>query len=379
MTCIDIIHYKYLLEDHKTISIGGIETYITNLIHLFNKMGYKVRVFQPSSVEFQSQIGDVCVFGHKVNNVAYSRCVIGEVCKYASTQRKYDANYITIIGSDDLIPDFYIKNSVAIQHGITWDKPRYKNESLFVAYFKRVILNYITIKRLRNVDSIVAVDYNFLNWYRAINNLVKERVKINVIPNFAKLCELYEKKEMGIVNIIFARRFFDYRGSIVFTKVAIKLLDAYEDKIFITFAGDGPDKCKMTEMLKGYKNIRFITYKSEDSYRIHRGQDIAVVPTLGSEGTSLSLLEAMSSQCAVVCTNVGGMTNIVIDHYNGLMVNPDESELYNAMKEVIENENLRKRLIDNGYATVKDSFSLELWKQRWADFIKGFERSFTTA
>ncbi|WP_420491566.1 glycosyltransferase [Neobacillus drentensis] len=53
---------------------------------------------------------------------------------------------------------------------------------------------------------------------------------------------------------------------------------------------------------------------------------------LGSEGTSLSLLEAMAAKCAEIATNVGGMTNIILDNYNGLIINPDESELYLALE-----------------------------------------------
>ena len=137
------------------------------------------------------------------------------------------------------------------------------------------------------------------------------------------------------------------------------------DNIRITIAGDGPDKEFMTKELGIFNNVKFITYASGDSLIIHEDKDIAVIPTLGSEGTSLSLLEAMSAQCAVICTNVGGMTNVVIDHYNGLMINPDENSLYDAMKELISNPELRKTLSLKGYETLKNSFSLSKWSISW--------------
>lgn len=49
----------------------------------------------------------------------------------------------------------------------------------------------------------------------------------------------------------------------------------------------------------------------------------------------------MAAGCAVICTNVGGMTNIIIDGYNGLMINPDEDSLYKALDRLIEDKLLR--------------------------------------
>ena len=108
---------------------------------------------------------------------------------------------------------------------------------------------------------------------------------------------------------------------------------------------------------------------AEPCRKIHADKHVALVPTLGSEGTSLSLLEAMASQCAVVCTNVGGMTNIVIDGHNGIMINPDEDELYTAVLKLIKNRELRKIMSDRAYSTVKEGFSIERWEARWRTIL----------
>ena len=52
-------------------------------------------------------------------------------------------------------------------------------------------------------------------------------------------------------------------------------------------------------------------FYSVDSYEkmpaIYQGADICVIPSIGSEATSLACLEALASGCAVVATNVGGL------------------------------------------------------------------------
>ena len=189
-----------------------------------------------------------------------------------------------------------------------------------------------------------------------------------MIPNFSVIPSSIPEKNNKIVHIIFARRLFTYRGTRLFANVAERLLNKYHD-IKITIAGTGPDEKYIQQKLSKYTQVEFCTYNNDESLSIHADKDIAVVPTLGSEGTSLSLLEAMASGCAVVCTNVGGMTNIILDGYNGYIINPEEEALYAAMTSLIENKDTRKMLQLNAYNTVSHAFSLEKWQKKWLQVI----------
>mgnify|MGYP002461740223 FL=1 len=127
----------------------------------------------------------------------------------------------------------------------------------------------------------------------------------------------------------------------------------------------------MRGRLEAYDNVEFTVYESADSLKIHQNQHVAVVPTVGSEGTSLSLLEAMSAGCSPICTNVGGMTNIVINGYNGLMISPNADALYQAMKNLVEDEALRLRLAEKARETVCLGFSYDKWKDEWLKILRG--------
>jgi glycosyltransferase involved in cell wall biosynthesis len=206
------------------------------------------------------------------------------------------------------------------------------------------------------------VDYNFVNWYRSV--AAYEAVNLKVIPNFTQISPMVEKPKER-VNIIFARRFEIYRGTRIFANAIAKILTEH-DHVFVTVAGSGPDEKYIKDKLSGFGDrVVFTKYTSDQSLMIHADKHIAVVPTVGSEGTSLSLLEAMSAQCATVCTNVGGMTSMVIDGYNGLMISPNEKELYEAITKLIDDEALREQLANRGYETVKEGFSFEKWKKSW--------------
>jgi glycosyltransferase involved in cell wall biosynthesis len=141
-------------------------------------------------------------------------------------------------------------------------------------------------------------------------------------------------------------------------------------EVHITLAGDGPDESWLREYFADSERISFIRYDHQELTAILLNHDIAVVASLGSEGTSLSAIEAMGAGCAVLATCVGGLTNIIIDGYNGKLVLPVEEDLYLALRMLVENETLRERLAAKAYETVQDSFNIVLWKDKWSQVLR---------
>lgn len=361
-----IIYYNYLTPDGSCMSLGGIQTYITNLIPVFKAKGYDVCIYQRSIVSFKAKANGADVIGIPFN------------CKHRKMLRGFRdivlANAdkdkdIIVFACDTTIQDCAGYHTIAIQHGISWDKPCPNTGSSIRYYYDYIHMRYNAwrqIKRIEKVDQVVCVDYNFTNWYRAEVPFVK--IKTNVVPNFCDIpCEIPQKPQNKI-NIIFARRLFEYRGTRIFANAIIRILKEYSI-VNVLVAGEGPDGPYLQEKLGNFKSVTFTRFESFESLKIHSDKHIAVIPTIGSEGTSLSLLEAMASGCAVIATNVGGMTNIVLDGYNGLLINPDEEDLCKAMKRLIDSEALRKQLAENAYDTAASSFSLRIWRERWSMII----------
>lgn len=367
MRSVDIFYGKYLSEE-KRITIGGVQTYITDLCEVIRELGIEVRIVQFSNNDYVYQLSDgVRVAGFKVDE-SKDRKRYQELFDKA-VQSRSSGKTLTIFATDTIIPPRVSEACIAIQHGIFWDIPRNGHKLLIRQIISRAVAAYQMVKRLSNVSMVVCVDYNFLNWYRTQVNRIPGYAF--VVPNYTSIAPEYEK-DCDTVKIIFARRLFSYRGTRVFTNAVIKLLDEGAD-IDITVAGTGEDEQWMHEQLDRYNNVHFITYESHESLEIHRDKHIAVVPTVGSEGTSLSLLEAMSAQCAVVCSNVGGMTNIVIDGFNGLMVDAGNAEkLYQALSLLTNDSSMRQRLAKNAYETVKQGFSKEKWQNAWKQVIEDY-------
>lgn len=348
---VHIIYTNFLNDDERTYSVGGVQTYILNLAEVLKRNNFEVIIHQSSNHDFVVSFEYGNVFAYKNNFLKES-------------ERNIKENELVIYGTDTYAINKRPGPTISIQHGIYWDKPM-PVIGQFTKWRRKIKDYYQIITRIKRVDTLVCVDYNFVNWYRALVN--NPEVRLAVIPNFCDIPESKPEKSKNI-SIIFARRFFDYRGTRLFASVVKRLLESYPE-IKVTIAGEGPDEKYLKTELDPYKQVAFTKYAAKDSFELHKDKHIAVVPTLGSEGTSLSLLEAMSAGCCPVCTNVGGMTNIIIDHFNGLMVNPAEDEFFNAIKRLIENSALRTEMAANAFLTVKSGFNKRLWAERWISVV----------
>jgi glycosyltransferase involved in cell wall biosynthesis len=60
---------------------------------------------------------------------------------------------------------------------------------------------------------------------------------------------------------------------------------------------------------------------------------------------------------------------LILDGHNGLLVNPNESDIYNAIEKLVLDEVLRIKLGKNAINTVFDSFSKKEWDRKWLNIV----------
>ncbi len=101
--------------------------------------------------------------------------------------------------------------------------------------------------------------------------------------------------------------------------------------------------------------IKYYYLPSQKELRmLYNNASIFVGTSLG-EGWGLTLCEAMQCGCAIVCTNVFGYNEFAFDKKNALLCESKNSnELAKNIIKLIENNELRCRLADNGYEDIKD-------------------------
>ena len=125
-----------------------------------------------------------------------------------------------------------------------------------------------------------------------------------------------------------------------------KIKDKEFDIIFIG-SGENPDKEKMIQLTKKYKNIHLIEFV-ENAASYLKAFDIFILPSL-KEGLPYTILEAMAAEVPVIATNVGGIPEILSSN----LVQPKNSQqLAEKIKYFIDNrENIKQK--------ISSEFSLE--------------------
>ena len=151
----------------------------------------------------------------------------------------------------------------------------------------------------------------------------------------------------------------------------LSLPEKYKNVVFnfIGFAHGDKIKNDINRLIKlfpGRVNHRIV--EPDDMPQVYQEADISLIPTLYSEGTSLSCLEAQSTGNIVISTNVGGLPNLIIDGYNGILINPNAHDLMTALDMVLANAQLRKTLSQNAVSVAR-AFDKSVWEQRWGKII----------
>jgi len=129
---------------------------------------------------------------------------------------------------------------------------------------------------------------------------------------------------------------------------------------YFILVGDGPlrnDLERLAEKLKVREKIMFLGYRP-DIPELMSIFDIFILPSL-SEGLSNVLLEAMATSKPVVATNVGGNPEVVEEGKTGLLVPPrDPQKIAEAVISLLNDEDKRLRMGENGLRRVKEKFSI---------------------
>ena len=263
---------------------------------------------------------------------------------------------------DTINPHFL---SILISHGITWDSPQYDAD-------------IFALKQFINLsNTFVSVDTNTISWFRSTysKSIAIEGKKMVYIPNYVDL-NLYKptNNQNKNLKIIFPRRCSPERGFELMANVIPKILDMFKhvEFDFIGYAHTPEIKAIIQNLKHQYpQRVNHYVCKADDMVKVYQQADISVIPTLYSEGTSLSCIEAMACGNAVIATDVGGLPNLIINNYNGLLISPDENSLEDAIIKLVEDKELRNKLQKNA-VEVAQVFSKSEWNYKWENILNSF-------
>ncbi len=196
--------------------------------------------------------------------------------------------------------------------------------------------------------------------------------KIDIIPNGVNTQEFdaidasdlrdfrarYALPEEKIV--LYVGRMVVEKGVYVLLEAAPRVLAEYPAAKFV-LAGTGPElggvRARAEALGLGPK-CYVVGYVDDDTRnRLYKVADVAAFPSL-YEPFGIVALEAMAACCPVVASNIGGLSEVVEDHFTGILVAPgDPASLAWGILHTLRRPDWSKARATNAYHVAKTKYS----------------------
>ncbi len=359
---VDILNINFFDWKGETPYYGGAERYVIDLANLIEKMGYGVRIVQNAYSYFEKEYKGLKVVGIPAQSGwDYEKL-------YSYYLKKFEHSSYTICSPLDIACKSSSNSVIGINHGIYWDETSNRFDKIS-SNRHRKILNAVN-----NVDVGVCVDTNFINWVRTYDYELSN--KLIYIPNYFDPSQFkkYDKEfSNDEIVILYPRRLYAPRGFYLSLEVLDSIIPTI-DNVKFRFVGQADEKEQnmINKYIKKYPGkVEHQVLSTKEMELAYKDSQIVIIPTIHSEGTSLSCIEAMATNNAIISTNVGGLPNLIIDGYNGMLIHPKKEELRNSLLYLIDNPNKRQELAINALNVVK-AFGKEKWEEKWTNILHSF-------
>lgn len=358
---VNVLTPLFFDHDGTEMMRGGAERYLLELVPIIRSMGYEVRVYQSARGDWTRSYDGIEVQGLDTGGVD------GRLNEAFHTRVRSEV--LTLYHAFYLAAPLYVPGSIGISHGVNWDKPEFQ-------YPREGFLNEVEqiLNAISNLACVVSVDTNTINWVRGTNSGLAGRFVY--IPNFVDTEKFRpsgkRRTPTGPVTVLYPRRLYAPRGFWTVADVLPDLLAAYPHLMFhfVGPANSPREEAAMRAFTEAYPGrVRWTVLQPERMPEAYQAADITVIPTLYAEGTSLSCLEALASGNAVIATNVGGLPNLILDGYNGLLIDPTPQALRGALDRLMREPDLCRELARHG-VEVAQHYRLDLWKERWRALLE---------
>ena len=215
----------------------------------------------------------------------------------------------------------------------------------------------------------------------ALNNVVKSTVRdqyglkdesIPIVYNGIDLSRCIEKKDYSVdgkFKILHIGRFCKEKNHDMLL-TAFKNFNKSFPNSALWLIGDGPEKKRIERLaveLELTSDVEFLGIQ-ENVYEFLSMSDVFVLPSM-YEGMPMTILEAMGTGLPIVATNVGGVSNVIDNYENGILIDVDAVQLTETFCKLYQCEETRKLLGTNAKSKSLVFSACEMAKQ----YVKIYE------
>jgi len=172
--------------------------------------------------------------------------------------------------------------------------------------------------------------------------------------------------------ILFVGTIYEQKGIRYLIEAFYRIHNKYKNtKLIIVGSGVLLDEMKILSQKLGVSNnIEFKgAFPHEKVLKEYSRSDVFVLPSW-NEGFGVVYLEAMSQKVPIIGSKGYGISDIIVDGKNGLLVEPRNStEIYEKLEILINNEEIKNHIGENGSKTI-EGFT---WEKNAIENVKVYE------
>lgn len=193
------------------------------------------------------------------------------------------------------------------------------------AFFK--INKVVPIALSENVQETIVDEYK----------LKKEQIPI--IYNGVDIRKELQKKSYAtkdLFRLIHIGRFALAKNHAMLLE-AVKHVKEKHNNLMLTLVGDGELKDEMYQYAKVHNMLEYVNFAgtTNNVYKFLENADAFILPSI-YEGMPMTLIEAMGYGMPIIASNVGGIPNMIIDDYNGILTEPTVEDICESIEKIID-------------------------------------------
>lgn len=375
-----LIIKKRVLFIINNLKCGGAEKALINLLNQFDYSSYKVDLylFERDGI-FLKQIPDQVHIINSPSHFKYFDMPIEKVIKSCLTKKEYQILFSRIMVGltfklernsarcEQLIWPHIARNLKTLEHsydiaiGFLEKTPIYfcvdkvkatKKIGWIHTDYERLGMDpQMDFKYFNKLDHIISVSEESVKVLKTIFPIFKYKIKLiqNIIDpiSIKKLASEKIDIKKRCINVVSVGRLHPSKGfDLAINACKLLVHDGYDIKWKIV--GEGQERSKLDSLIKYEKlqeNIELIGQK-ENPYPYMLNCDIYVQTSL-FEGQGLTITEAKVLNKPIVATNFDAIYNQLVNNKTGLIVEKNPYSIYEGVRRLIEDENLREVLKSN--------------------------------
>lgn len=264
----------------------------------------------------------------------------------------------------------------------------------YIVYYNSISIykTLIALKETGRIKSkLIEIYHSDFTWPDAISN-IRSRERVELILKIApSLCSDIQNIKQEILPVgIDIKKFLSAKpkniinkgNGLVFGTVArlspeknidyiLDLAKARSNDIFV-IAGDGPLKNSLSS--KATDNVKFIGFVPAIE-SIYKEFDAFILPS-NMEGMPISIIESMASGCPVFCSNVGSISDFIVDSSNATFLSMNAEYDCNLIENVMSNQDAIIEMKDNALDLVNNNFDIIKCTNKFKECIRMIDNFF---